>query len=78
MDGIPLALDAERPPMLELLVIGNLECTSQIKVLMENQATGEEYTRGTIYILSLGYTECSQVPFDICTGKFDIFYHNHV
>ena len=30
MEGIPLALDAERPPMLELLVIGNLECTSKI------------------------------------------------
>ena len=27
MEGFPLALDAERPPMLELLVIGNLECT---------------------------------------------------
>ena len=26
MKGIPLALDAERSPMLELLVIGNLEC----------------------------------------------------
>ena len=26
MEGIPLAPDAERPPMLELLVIGNLEC----------------------------------------------------
>ena len=26
MEGIPLALDAERSPMLELLVIGNLEC----------------------------------------------------
>ena len=25
MEGIPLALDAEWPPMLELLVIGNLE-----------------------------------------------------
>ena len=27
MEGIPLALDAEKSPMLELLVIGNLECT---------------------------------------------------
>ena len=27
MEGSPLALDAERSPMLELLVIGNLECT---------------------------------------------------
>ena len=27
MEGIPLALDAERPPMLELLVIGNVECS---------------------------------------------------
>ena len=26
MEAIPLALDAERSPMLELLVIGNLEC----------------------------------------------------
>ena len=26
MEGIPLAFDAERPPMLELLVIGNLMC----------------------------------------------------
>ena len=36
------------------------------------------YTRGTIYILSLGNTECSQVPSDICTGMFDSFYHNHL
>ena len=27
MEGIPLALDAERSRMLELFVIGNLECT---------------------------------------------------
>ena len=32
----------------------------------------------TIYILSLGNTECSQVLSDICNGKFDIFYHNHL
>ena len=35
-------------------------------------------TRGTIYILRLGNTECSQVPFDICTGMFDTFDHNHL
>ena len=31
MEGIPLALDAERSPMLELLVIGNLECTNVLQ-----------------------------------------------
>ena len=30
IEGIPLALDAERSPMLKLLVIGNLECTVKI------------------------------------------------
>ena len=35
MEGIPLALDAERPSMLELLVIGNLECSE--KPLTERQ-----------------------------------------
>ena len=35
-------------------------------------------TRGTIHILSLGNTECSHVPSDICTRKFDIFYYNHL
>ena len=37
-----------------------------------------DYTRGTIYILSFGNTECFQVPSDICTEKFEIFYHNHL
>ena len=31
-----------------------------------------------VYILSVGNTECSQVPFDICTGKFDTFDYNHL
>ena len=35
-------------------------------------------TRGTIYILNLGNTKCSQVPSDIFTGKFGIFDHNHL
>ena len=36
MEGIPLALIAERSPMLELLVIGNLECIiSQNKVSLK-------------------------------------------
>ena len=26
----------------------------------------------------IGNTECSQVPSDICTVKFDIFDHNHL
>ena len=34
--------------------------------------------RGTIYTLSLGNTECSQVPSDICTGKFDVLDHKHL
>ena len=34
--------------------------------------------RGTIYILSLGNTEYSQVLPDICTEKFDIFDYNHL
>ena len=29
-------------------------------------------TRGTIHVLSLGNTECSQVPSDICTEKFNL------
>ena len=40
MEGIPLALDAERPPMLELLVIGNLESIVALwkilKIAIEN------------------------------------------
>ena len=34
--------------------------------------------RGTNYISTLGNNECSQVPSDICTGKFEIFYHDHL
>ena len=40
MEGIPLALDAERSPMLELLVIGNLECIFIIELTVYN----EEYS----------------------------------
>ena len=35
-----------------------------------------ETTRGTTYILSLGNTECRQVPSDVFITKFDIFDHN--
>ena len=38
----------------------------------------ESNTRGTIYILRLGNIECSQVPSEIRTGKFDNFDHNHL
>ena len=37
-----------------------------------------KHTRDTIYILSLGNTKCSQVPSNVCTGKFKIFDHNHL
>ena len=40
MEGIPLALDAERSPMLELLVIRNLEC------IFINMSTWTEWGAG--------------------------------
>ena len=36
MEGIPLALDAERSPMIELLVIGNLECIEKPRARKQN------------------------------------------
>ena len=37
MEGIPLALDVERSPILELLVIGNLECIVKFIHLKQNK-----------------------------------------
>ena len=40
MEGIPLALDADRSPMLELLVKGNLECNEFFKLKLLDTVKG--------------------------------------
>ena len=53
MEGIPLALDAERPLMLELLVIGNLECTVHNNFpLPENGIIGIPFIHSYVFNLT--------------------------
>ena len=62
MEGIPLALDAERPPMLEPLVIGNLECTYEIKEMNDCDGMVGNYV---YFGIKKGLRECTRIDPDV-------------
>ena len=57
MEGIPLALDAERAPMLELLVIRNLECN----LILRSDSDSAHQKPSEKYSLVPGSKKCRPV-----------------